>query len=211
MKKNFVAPVSDTEAVVATLAMVKGMRLMQIASGFLATQDFSEAKMVKRQHSVADNPRAAALKELLEDLTPDHKVLVWAVFRENYEAIQKVCDSLGIEAVKVTGDITAKGKQDAVDRFNNDPKVRVLYGHPKSGGIGVNLVAASYMIFYSRSFSLEDDLQAEARNYRGGSEIHECVTRIDIIAKDTIDEQVGIRLAQKEAVSEEVLKNLVGV
>ncbi len=210
VKKDFVGVVSPTEAVVATLAMTKGMRLMQIASGFAATEDVSEAVKVKRIRSFKDNPRAAALKDLLEDLTPDHKVLVWAVFRENYGVIQDVCDELGIEAVQVTGEVTAKVKEEAVRRFEADPKVRVLYGHPKSGGIGVNLVAASYMIFYSRGFSLEDDLQAEARNYRGGSERHECVTRIDIIASGTIDEQVSVRLAEKEAISEHVLKNLVG-
>jgi SNF2 family DNA or RNA helicase len=211
MKKSFVAPVSDTEAVVATLAMTRGMRLMQIASGFVATEEMVGNVKTRRVRSFEDNPRADALKELLENHCPEHKVLVWAVFTENYRTIRDTCEGLGIEAVEVTGEVTAKQKQEAIDRFNTDPKVRVLFGHPKSGGIGVNLVAASYMIFYSRSFSLEDDLQAEARNYRGGSEVHECVTRIDLIAKDTIDEVVTARLAEKEAISETVLKNLVGL
>jgi len=45
-------------------------------------------------------------------------------------------------------------------------------------------------IFYSRNFSLEYDIQAEARNYRGGSERHTKVTRYDLVTPGTIDEQV---------------------
>ena len=77
-----------------------------------------------------------------------------------------------------------------------------------SGGIGINLVAASYAIFYSRSFSLEHDLQAEARNYRGGSERHTKITRIDIVARDTIDEHIQKALSDKQNISETLLKEI---
>ncbi len=204
MKKDFITFVQNMgkmEASVATLAITKALRLLQIVSGFIKTEDGNEI-------TLADTPKLAALKELLEELAPNHKVLVWAVFKENYVQIKRICEEAGIGYVEVHGGISEKQKFEAVENFNQDEKLRVFIGHPGSGGIGINLVAASYSIFYSRNFSLEQDVQAEARNYRGGSEIHTKVTRIDLVVKDTIDELVQISLANKVEIGELMLRSL---
>jgi SNF2 family DNA or RNA helicase len=198
MKEDFIAFMGSS-ACVAELAITKALRLQQIVSGYVKTEDGIE-------RDIKDNPRQTALKELLEEITPGNKVLVWAVFKENYAQIRKVCESLNLEYVEVHGEVSAKDRQENVDRFNNDEKVRVFIGHPGSGGIGINLVSASYTIFYSRNFSLEQDIQAEARNYRGGSEIHAKITRIDIVAQETVDVLVTEALAKKEKMSETILK-----
>lgn len=75
----------------------------------------------------------------------------------------------------------------------------------RAGGVGVNLVAASHSIVYSRNFSLEEELQSEARNYRSGSERHESIVKIDLAVKDSIDEEVMLALKNKEQVSTQVL------
>lgn len=198
MKEDFIAFMGSS-ACVAELAITKALRLQQIVSGYVKTEDGIE-------RDIKDNPRQIALKELLEEITPGNKVLVWAVFKENYAQIRKVCEGLNLEYVEVHGEVSAKDRQENVDRFNNDEKVRVFIGHPGSGGIGINLVSASYTIFYSRNFSLEQDIQAEARNHRGGSEIHAKITRIDIVAQETVDVLVTEALAKKEKMSETILK-----
>lgn len=207
MRKDLVATI-QTEGTgerhsIAELAITKALRLQQIVSGHIRVEgvDGEEDKTIQ----IKDNPRKEALKQLLEDLAPYHKVLVWAVFHANYDDIRDACNSLKIQFAELHGQITDRDTQ--IDRFNNDPKCRVLIGHPGSGGIGVNLVAASYSIFYSRSFSLEFDIQAEARNYRGGSERHESIIRIDLVTPGTIDELVLKSLASKTALSNSVLKS----
>ncbi len=207
MKKDFIAYVSG-KACVANLAITKALRLQQIVSGFITLE--GENGEDRTNVSLKDNPRAEALKELLADIAPNAKCIVWAVFKQNYEVVRRVCAALSIDYVEIHGEIPAAARQKAVDRFNTDPTCRVLLGHPQSAGIGVNLVSASYSIFYSRTFSLENDLQAEARNYRGGSEIHDKVTRIDLVAKDTIDELISAKLADKMEVSETVLRDIAG-
>lgn len=202
MKKDFIAFVQNrgkTEASVAELAITKALRLLQIVSGFIKTEDGNEI-------SLKETPKQKALKELLEEITPNHKVIVWAVFRENYAQIRRTCEELSIKYVEVHGDVMPVEKFKAVDAFNSDPEVKLLIGHPGSGGIGINLVEASYAIFYSRNFSLESDLQAEARNYRGGSEKHAKITRIDLVVKDTIDELVQKSLANKIEIGEKMLR-----
>jgi SNF2 family DNA or RNA helicase len=194
LKKDFVAYVSDTEAVVANMALTKALRLLQISTGFVCVEredGTTEEKIFKK------NPRDVALAEVIEGIPESEKIIIWAVFKRNYDTIRAVCKKLGVELVEVHGGISDKQKRLNVDAFNAKDGPRVLLGHPASAGIGINLVSASYSIFYSRTFNLGDDLQAEARNYRGGSEIHEKVTRIDLVAPGTIDEYVVESLAGK--------------
>ena len=80
-----------------------------------------------------------------------------------------------------------------------------MIANQSAGGVGINLVEASYSIYYSKGFKLEDDLQSEARNYRGGSEIHTSVTRIDLVTPNSIDELVNEALASKQQISDNIL------
>ena len=186
---------------VALNSLTKSLRLMQICSGFLKLEngdvvDFSE------------NPKAHALEELLESILPN-KVIVWCVFKKDYEAVRKVCAKLDVFYVECHGDTSNADKFRNVERFNSDDNVKVFIGHPQSLGIGINLVAAKYMVYYSRSFSLGDDVQSEARNYRAGSEVHEKVTRYDIVIRGTIDEKCVDALHNKKQISDSVIKSWV--
>lgn len=201
LEKDFIAYIED-KACVATMALTKAIRLQQISSGYISLEDLEGNKHVRKfEH----NPRKKILAELLGDIAPHHKVIVWAVFKENYSDIEEVCRELGLGWVGIHGEIPAAEKFRNVDKFNTDPDCRVLYGHPGSGGVGINLVVANHSIFYSRSFSLENDLQAEARNYRGGSEVHSSITRINLVAEKTIDELVAKRLAAKQSMSDKII------
>lgn len=211
MKTHFLTFV-DGKAAKANIALTKLLKLQQIISGFIPVLDEDEKQVVKTVNipfELKHNPRAQALMELLQEITPHEKVIVWAVFRENYKLIREVCDEIKVPFVEVHGSIPDKKKMEAVDRFNDDPTTRVFIGHPGSGGIGINLVSASYSIFYSRGYSLEYDLQAEARNHRGGSEIHKKVTRIDLVAKDTVDEIITKKLQEKQRISDAILLDII--
>jgi len=146
-------------------------------------------------------------------LAPNHKVIVWAVFKENYQMIRKVCEQLKIGVVELHGSINGKTRDNNIRDFKSNPATRVLIGHPLSGGIGVNLQESSYAIWFSRNFSLECYLQARARNHRGGSEIHDKITEINLVAPDTIDEQVLYKVQNKKKIADSIIdiENLLGV
>lgn len=195
MREDFITYI-DSKACVAQLALTKALRLQQIASGFIKLEDETIKRFKK-------TPRQEALRELLSNLCPQHKVIVWAVFKENYEQIKEICEELKLKYVEVHGDISNAEKFENVDKFNSDNSISVFIGHPGSGGIGINLVSSTYSIFYSRSFSLGDYLQARARNHRGGQT--KKVTHIHISAKMTLDETVTNMLYNKIEMSEKLL------
>lgn len=210
MKRDFVTYVQSNkleafegdepppEAVVATMAVTKLIRLMQIASSYYKTDRGVEK-------TIEDTPKAKALRDLLVEISPHHKVLIWTTWRETYAQIRRVCDELGLRYVEVHGDISAVRKQENVASFEADPGLRVLIGHPGSGGIGVNLVSASYSIYYSLGHSLGHYIQSRDRNHRGGSEKHDKITHIHLVCENTVDETIREALVNKQALSDKIL------
>lgn len=205
MKTEFITFLQQQEkdkippAVTAQLAITKALRLMQIVSGFVKDEEGNETLIP------GNNPRLEACEDLLREITPNHKVILWCSFKQNYKQLGKLCDKLGLKHVFIYGGQNAKERNEGVQSFQKDDSVRVLIGNRGAGGIGINLTAASYSIVFSRNFSLGEEKQSEARNHRGGSEIHTKITKIDLIAKNTIDEQVLIALQNKQKISDLII------
>jgi SNF2 family DNA or RNA helicase len=200
LEKDFVASLSPGTQITADLEITKGLRLQQIVSGYVPDEK-------EGIHGFRPNSRIEATRELLEGVGPHHKVIIWGCFRENFRQLELLCSEMGIHSVSVFGGLGSEEATKRCHRFETDDRTRVLIGHPKSCGIGVNLTAASYSIFFSRSFDRGDDEQAEARNYRGGSERHGSITRIDLVTPGTIDEVILEALANKQSLSEAILKH----
>lgn len=201
------------KACTAQIALTKLLRLQQIVSGFatieeevpeLAGIQVNASKVhIARFENV---PRIQALKELLTDVIPEtEKVIIWASFQENYRSIGNALESLSIRYVELHGKKTAKQKQEAIEDFRSPKGARVIIANQKAGGVGLNLTEASYSVYFSRSYSLEDDVQSEARNYRGGSEQHTKVTRIDLVAENSVDEIILDALNKKQNLAAKIL------
>ena len=212
MKKDCIA-FYNSKACTATMALTKALRLLQISSGFVSVEDKeSGEESCNLEISLKETPKLQALRELLADLAEQKKkVLVWAVWKENYRQIAELLTKMKIGFVEVHGGVAANAKQEAILRFQTDPGVSVFLGNPGAAGIGINLQVSDTSIFYSRTFSLEHYLQARARNHRGGSKEagHTSITHIDLVVENTIDELVVEKLSGKLAMSDEVLKDVV--
>jgi SNF2 family DNA or RNA helicase len=211
MKKELIAFISDSldsgepEAAVATLAMTKALRLLQITCGFVGTETLDGRKKL---HRFKSNPKKIALKELLSDVAHGSKVIVWSIFRDTYGDIEEVCKQLKLGYVFCTGDQTKNQKDENLDVFRNDEECKILIGNQQAMGVGVTVIESNVSVYYSRNFSLELDLQSQGRNYRGGSDIHEKVTRYDLNIKNSIDSEVSSALQDKQQIGLETLRGI---
>jgi SNF2 family DNA or RNA helicase len=191
MKAQLFTKDDDGNELTAQNVLGRTLRLQQIIAGFLG------------EYPIAKNPRLEVLKDAIAQ-TNGAQFLIWTIFRSTYGQISDLLESLKISFGRLTGDESAEERFDSMEAFQSG-KLRALIAHPKAGGVGVNLTKASFSIHYTRSFSLTDDLQAEARNYRGGSEMHNRITRFDIIAPDTIDEDIAESLRLKKTIQDFLL------
>lgn len=190
------------QACLANTALTKIIRLNQITSGFLKT---STGELLQ----FANNPKLELLKETVEEiLQRDNKVIIWAHFVHDILAIQKLIGSMGIECVSCYGETKDRGV--IVDKFQKEPGCKVFIGQPHSAGLGLTLTSANYAIYYSYNFSLEDRLQSEDRCHRKGSEIHNSITYIDLVADGTIDKFILKNLKSKNCTAEKIMNYIKG-
>lgn len=196
MEEFLMAIDSEGNELNASNVLTRTLRLQQILAGFLG------------EIPIENNTRLDALDSAIELTNRDYgkgeQFIIWTIFQPTYDQIAERLNKHGISHGFLTG------RQSAAERFQymedfQSGKLRALIAHPKAGGVGVNLTAASFSIHYTRSYSLVDDLQAEARNYRGGSERHQRITRIDIVTPDTIDEDISTALREKKSIQDFIL------
>jgi SNF2 family DNA or RNA helicase len=153
-----------------------------------------------------ENPRLDVLMEKLTETKP-HKVIIFCVFKNNYEDIRKALDKKKIKFVELHGEIDQKTKAKNIDLFNDlENDIRVCIANPQSGGVGVNLKSARYTIFFTRSFSMKDYEQSRARNYRSGSiEIHNKITHYNLVTSNTVDEKAYNAIIEKKEIASSLL------
>tara|TARA_Y100000294_G_scaffold125596_1_gene117039 strand:- start:1759 stop:3030 length:1272 start_codon:yes stop_codon:yes gene_type:complete len=103
----------------------------------------------------------------------------------------------GDAAVTITGSDDAKARMKAVDRFQDDPSVRVALCNIIAGGVGITLTAGTHVIFQDLDWVPANHAQAEDRCYRMGQD--QRVTVEYFHANGTLDSYIGTLLEQKMA------------
>jgi SNF2 family DNA or RNA helicase len=143
-----------------------------------------------------------ALSEILGQLR-GQKTIVWSMFRATYSRIASTALKLGRSVAFLTGEQTAKEKEQAIEDFCRG-SVDTLVANPAAGGVGVNLTEAKYSVYYTLGYSLEQYIQSEARNFRAGSMMHDKVTHYHMVTPGTLDEAIHDALMKKKSVAETV-------
>lgn len=139
------------------------------------------------------------LKWIADFLDSDEKLVVFATHKKTINAVMK---KFKYQAVKVDGSVTGTNRQTAVEEFQTNDRVRLFVGNIKAAGIGITLTASSNACFLEYPWSPGDLLQAEDRIHRIG-QIY-AVTIWNMVAANTIDEDMLLRLQKKAEVVEGV-------
>lgn len=159
----------------------------------------------KKGAPTINNPRMAALLGIIEESAPDSKGLIWCrLHPEIREIVETLSLIYGPERVVQLHGKVKDDERSAMRKHFQDTKspARFLVGQVRSG-IGIDLFAASWEVFFSNDYSLENRQQAEDRAHRYGQTKN--VTIFDIIAKDTLDQRIVNLLRHKKKISEVIL------
>ncbi len=128
-----------------------------------------------------------------EAIDSGEKILVWTSFTENADLLGRHLEPFG--AVVVHGGLAMAKREDSLQLFKTDPEHRVLVATPGAAKEGLTLTMANHAVFFDRSFSLDDYLQAQDRIHRISQEKTCFVT--NLIATDTVDAWVDALLSAK--------------
>lgn len=172
--------VINDERILATIKLTQLMKLRQITGGFII--DHHDVA-----HVIEDAPKIEELDSLLNDeIAPEYKVVIYCQYQWEIKTLEARYKDHGV--VTVYGGNSSDKNLANIKRFREDPKVRLVFLHPKSAAHGITFTMAHYMIFYSFDHSAEDNYQCIKRIERAGQK--EAMFVYYIMIRKSIDEAI---------------------
>ena len=192
--KDAVAEIEAAGAEVTTQnVLTRLLRLQQITGGFVRDDEGND-------HEVS-RAKLSALAEVLDETRG--KVVVFARFRREIEAIRDLLTERGMDPSLIWGDTPMGDRGEQVRRFQEDETVRAFVAQIQTAGLGITLTAASTAIFYSLDFSFANYDQARSRVHRIGQT--GSVTNVHLLARGTVDVAVMRALQRKRNVADAIV------
>lgn len=188
------AKVLDGVPIVAANELVKIMKLRQITAGFARDEDGIDYQVTDRK-----------LKLLMGTLDefPNQPVTIWCQF---HWEIKKIMGLLGKKAVMLSGLVKNQTLKDqAIEDYVNN-RVQYMVAHPKSAAHGLDFTHSWLNVYFSWSYSYEDDKQSRDRPDRIG-QTHK-VHNIYLVADKSIDGIMYNAIRNKESISNAVLRDI---
>ena len=130
------------------------------------------------------------IKDFLES---DEKLVVFATHTETLDILQKEFP----QCVRIDGSTSTKGRDEAVQKFQNDKNCNIIIGNINAMGVGLTLTASSSVLFLEFPWTPADLQQAEDRVHRIGQE-SESVNIYYAVGCNTIDEKIIKLLEEKQ-------------
>lgn len=109
----------------------------------------------------------AAVDEILRRPN-EPKFVAWAFHKQHLDVMEQLLELHGIGHVRIDGAIRGGARETRLDRFRDDPLVRVLLGTDVFGS-GLNLQHARVMLSLGSSYNPGKEMQREGRIRRLGS------------------------------------------
>ncbi|UDL16788.1 DNA helicase [Arthrobacter phage Atuin] len=213
MKEQMLAEVDD-DIIYTTSPLVKATRLLQFSSAYAEVEykDIYDPKLdmvVNKQYVKLSDP-SCKLDAFMDDLEDfgDNSVVVFAVSSQLINMLSARLDKLKIPHGLITGDQDAKERKIHMDNFQAG-NTKYILCTIAAAGTGITLTKGNTAVFLQRSWSMIENLQAEARVHRIGSEQHESIQIIDYVVKDSSEESVFKAVALKEENLEAILRDKV--
>lgn len=148
---------------------------------------------------IAARGKVKAVADFIHDVIDGgEKLIMFAYLKEVVLALKEEFP----DAVTVTGSDNITQKQNAVDRFQNDPECKLIILNYKSGGTGLTLTASSRVGFIEFPWTYSDCEQAEDRAHRNGQK--NAVNCYYFLGDKTIDEYMYKVIQTKKDIANEV-------
>ena len=159
---------------------------------------------------IGGEPTGAKLTALLDVLNgTDKKVLVFSQFAEAIKLASSHLSEAEIEHVTFTGKTPEAKRHEAIKKFQEDPNTRVLMSTMQVGGVGLNMTAASIVVFLDKHWTPATNEQAIARTRPHLQK--QSIQVIDLLARGTVDQMIEDMLSGKTTIIESIMKKKEGL
>jgi SNF2 family DNA or RNA helicase len=123
------------------------------------------SKLMKVRQVISEEKIPTTI-ELAENIIEQGKKVI--IFTNFTETLKKIYEHFGKQAVYLDGSCSKQHRQNAVDEFQDNEKIKVFVGNMKAAAVGITLTSGEAVIMNDLSFVPADMSQAEDRAYRYG-------------------------------------------
>jgi SNF2 family DNA or RNA helicase len=208
MAQDMVTKIKDGVVAEASIPLVVTLRLSQITSGFVGVQETrvvrGKPKLVSVPHRVGFE-KLNALEELLKEevIDRDEKVVIAARFVSDLNAIQTLCEALGIPHWSIRGGMSREASSESLRAFRAHDDAGAIIIQPAAASLGIDLSTASHMIWFSLVSSWTDYTQACDRIALSPV----ATTHTYLLAEGTVDELMYASLQEDTNVARFIMTN----
>ena len=144
------------------------------------------------------------LAQRLCSIVTDEKVLVFSQFVAEPFGAEAIAAALApFRPLLLTGRMPQSARDAVLSAFANDPAHRVLVASLRTGGVGLNLTAASVVVHFDRWWNPAVETQAEDRAHRIGQT--RPVHAFAYLTPDSIEERIAVILAEKRTLFADIV------
>jgi SNF2 family DNA or RNA helicase len=212
MDKKLITRLDDGTILIAPSDLTLSSRLIQLASSYGTVEEISvwnpqEAVMETHQKLILrdPSPKVDELLQILSERGPERPLAVYAVSKQLLNLASVRLSEAGYPHALIHGDIHQLERDKALDDFQAGRLRCLLFND--AGGVGLTMTAADTIVRLQRSWSILKNLQCEDRVHRIGSEVHDHIQVIDIVAENTIEEWQLFRLWEKLEILEQLRRD----
>jgi SNF2 family DNA or RNA helicase len=207
MLDTMMSVMGGEDILMAESPMTMALRLLQLASSYGSVEHVANNDGTLSAHLTLTDPSSKldAFMDLLPDLE-GRTIAVFAVSRQLLMMLSERLTKHKIDHGMIVGNQKEWQRQEAIDDFQKGKTKIILVGY-SAGGTGITLTSADTMVTLQRPWSQVEWTQAQARVRRIGSEIHDTILRIDLVAPQTMEEAVFDALELKGRTLEQLVKD----
>ena len=161
------------------------MRMLDAAVGSLG-------KWVHDKYGEAgiQSAKMKAIINIIKSIPPTEKILVFSMFTSCLDLIELALETYlpKVKYVMLDGAVTGEDRDNVINKFRNNPKVRVMLATLKCGSEGLTLIEATHCIVVETYWNDAVPRQAKARCWRIGQTRE--VTIYNIVIDNSIERKM---------------------
>lgn len=132
---------------------------------------------------------------------PNAKCIIFCQWKTFLSLLSQICETEKWDYVTLHGSMTKKTRDANIEKFKNVASVKILIATLKTGGVGLNLTCARYVINVDPYWNSAGEIQAFSRVYRIGQQ--EETEFVNLTLAGTIDEHLnGIKERKKKEIDQ---------
>lgn len=194
-----------------TQAETNFIKWLRTQSKKKATSAASAEKLVQMGYlkRLAASLKMKSVMKWIEDFLEecDDKLLIYGVHKSILDQIHSKYQK---KAVLVTGEVRKQKRQNAIDRFNDDPSIRMMVGNVQAAGVGWSCTSAGHVLFVEMPWMPGELTQAEDRIHGIGRGIGSAQYYY-LVARGTIEEKLVQILHKKQHILDQTLDGKAGI